>query len=85
MKADKALLQYKYDSVIETLSRLKGISLRQALDMFYQSQTYIEMREGISDMHCRSDIYLAEDIISEYTNQKTQATGQSQSAQSNRH
>jgi hypothetical protein len=68
MKADKTLLQYKYDSVIKTLSELNDISLRQALDMFYKSQIYIEMREGISDMHCRSDIYLAEDIISEYTN-----------------
>jgi hypothetical protein len=65
MKANKALLQYKYDSVIKKLAELKSISLRQALDMFYQSQTYIEMHEGISDMHCRSDIYLAEDIISE--------------------
>jgi hypothetical protein len=65
MKADKTLLQYKYDSVIETLSALKGISLRQALDMFYKSETYIEMRGGVSDMHCRSDIYLAEDIIAE--------------------
>jgi len=65
MKADKTLLQFKYDSVIEALSVLKSIPLRQALDMFYQSQTYIEMREGISDMHCRSDIYLAEDIVSE--------------------
>jgi len=69
MKADKTLLQFKYDSVIETLSALKNIPLRQALDMFYQSQTYIEMREGISDMHCRSDIYLAEDIISEYNHE----------------
>ncbi|MDR2952589.1 MAG: DUF3791 domain-containing protein [Treponema sp.] len=65
MKADKTLLQYKYGSVIETLSALKGISLRQALDMFYKSQTYLEMREGVSDMHCRSDIYLAEEIIRE--------------------
>jgi len=65
MKADKTLLQFKYDSVIEALSALKKIPLRQALDMFYQSQTYIETREGISDMHCRSDIYLAEDIIAE--------------------
>jgi hypothetical protein len=23
------------------------------------------MREGVSDMHCRSDIYLAEEIIAE--------------------
>ena len=64
-KADRALLQYKYDSVIEELSGLKGITLRQALDMFYKSQTYSEIREGISDMHCRSDKYLAEDILAE--------------------
>ena len=65
MKADKALLQLKYDSVIEALAALKGISLREALDMFYKSRVYEEMREGISDMHCRSDIYLAEDIVSD--------------------
>jgi len=39
--------------------------LRDALDMFYKSQTYIEMRDGVSDMHCRSKKYLAEDIIRE--------------------
>ena len=63
MKADKAILQLKYDSVIETLSSLHGIPLRQALDIFYKSQVYQEMCEGISDMHCRSDIYLAEEIL----------------------
>ena len=65
MKADKAILQLKYDSVIETLSESRGITLRQALDMFYKSEVYVEMREGISDMHCRSDKYLAEEISME--------------------
>ena len=65
MKADKAVLQLKYDSVIETLSAVKGITLRQALDVFYKSSVYTEMREGISDMHCRSDKYLAEEILKE--------------------
>ena len=63
MKADKAILQLKYDSVIETLAAMKEISLRQALDLFYKSKVYEEMREGVSDMHCRSDGYLAEEII----------------------
>ena len=40
--------------------------LRDALDMFYKSQTYIEMRDGVSDMHCRSEKYLAEDILREH-------------------
>ncbi|MDR0497025.1 MAG: DUF3791 domain-containing protein [Treponema sp.] len=63
MKADKSILQLKYDSVIKELSTLKGITLRQALDLFYKSPVYAEMREGISDMHCRSDKYLAEEIL----------------------
>jgi len=62
MKADKAILQLKYTGVIESLSALKGISLREALDVFYKSVIYEEMSEGISDMHCRSDQYLAEEI-----------------------
>ena len=66
MKADKAIMQLKYDSVIEALSNLKDITLRQALDMFYESRVYVEMRDGISDMHCRSDKYLAEEIIAEH-------------------
>ncbi|MCL2833514.1 MAG: DUF3791 domain-containing protein [Treponema sp.] len=65
MKADKTLLQFKYDSVIEALAKQKNITLRQALDLFYKSGVYHEMREGISDMHCRSDIYLAEEILND--------------------
>jgi len=63
MKADKIILQLKYSSVIETLSEAGNFTLRDALDKFYNSQVYIEMREGISDMHCRSDKYLVEDLL----------------------
>jgi len=65
MKADKTLLQFKYNSVIEELSAQRKIPLRQALELFYKSRVYNEMREGISDMHCRSDKYLAEEIIND--------------------
>ena len=66
MKADKIILQIKYVSVIETFAEMGNIPLRKALDMFYKSQIYIEMREGISDMHCRSEKYLAEDLMLEF-------------------
>jgi hypothetical protein len=66
MKADSSILQIKYFSVIKTLAEMGNISFRFALDMFYKSQIYIEMREGVSDMHCRSDKYLAEDLLQEY-------------------
>jgi hypothetical protein len=65
MTANKMLLQLKYARVIEAFAHKKGISFRDALDTFYNSLTYTEMREGISDMHCRSDEYLAEELCRE--------------------
>ena len=65
MKADGFILQCKYYSVIKTTAEMGNISHREALDMFYKSQIYIEMRDGVSDMHCRSDKYLAEDLLQE--------------------
>ena len=62
MKADSVLLQLKYDGVIEEFALYKNIPLREALDIFYKSRVYQEMRIGISDMHCRSDKYLAEEL-----------------------
>jgi len=66
MKADKAILQLKYSGVIEAFASRANIPLREALDKFYKSEIYIEMRDGISDMHCRSDEYLAEDLMDEF-------------------
>jgi len=65
MTANRILLQHKYANVIETFSKRQNIGLREAMDIFYKSHTYQEMREGISDMHCRSDEYLAEEILLE--------------------
>ena len=62
MTANRTLLGRKYAHVITAVADRKNIDLRQALDIFYKSYTYQEMREGISDMHCRSDKYLAEEI-----------------------
>ena len=63
MKAHPTLLQLKYDDVIETLAKKANVSVREALDIFYTSPVYEEISQGISDMHCRSDSYLADDII----------------------
>ncbi len=37
-----------------------------ALDFFYHSEVYLLMRDGVSDMHCMSDDYLAEELQQEY-------------------
>ena len=66
MKADKAILQLSYCSVIETFAGMGKILNRKALDLFYKSQIYREMRDGVSDMHCRSEKYLAEDLMQEF-------------------
>ena len=67
MNANPILLQKKYSRVIECFAKQQGISLDAALDCFYHSGTYQLMRDGISDMHCMSDLYLVEELRLEYT------------------
>ncbi len=66
MTANPILLQKKYSRVIECFAKQQGVSLDEALDFFYHSQVYQLVREGVSDMHCMSDEYLAEELEQEY-------------------
>jgi len=66
MKTENIILQLIYPGIIEAFAKIGNISLREALDIFYKSQLYIEMSEGISDMHCRSEKYLAEELLQEW-------------------
>ena len=65
MIASRTLVGHKCANVIKEYSELAGIPLRSALDVFYRSNLYTEIRHGISDMHCRSDGYLAEELMLE--------------------
>jgi len=65
MTANRTLVGHKCNGVIKAYAELSGISLREALDIFYKSNLYTEIRNGISDMHCRSDGYLAEELQQE--------------------
>lgn len=56
----------KYSRVIECFAKQQGISLDAALDFFYHSEVYQLIRDGVSDMHCMSDAYLAEELEQEY-------------------
>ena len=67
MTANPILLQKKYSRVIECFAKQQGLSLDAALDFFYHSQVYQLTREGVSDMHCMSDMYLAEELKQEYS------------------
>lgn len=39
--------------------------MRHVLPFFYDSDTYMLMSEGVADMHCRSDEYLADELLME--------------------
>ena len=56
----------KYSRVIECFAKQQGISLDAALRFFYHSEVYHLIRDGVSDMHCMSDAYLAEELRREY-------------------
>ena len=69
MTANPILLQKKYTRVVEQFSQKTGLPLADALSFFYHSELYTLLHEGISDMHCRSDEYLAEELCLEYSEQ----------------
>jgi hypothetical protein len=62
MTANRLLLMHKYIRIVQAYAAETGVSLREALEQFYLSETHNQMEQGISDMHCRSDGYLAEEL-----------------------
>lgn len=67
MMADPILLQKKYSRIIVCFANRMDITLDEALDFFYHSDVYQLIRDGVSDMYCMSDEYLAEELEQEYT------------------
>lgn len=66
MNAHPILLQKKYARVVALFAEQSNLSLDDALEFFYHSDVSALMREGVSDMHCMSDAYLAEELQMEY-------------------
>lgn len=66
MTANPILLQKKYSRVVECFAKNTNLTLEAALDFFYGSQVYFLIRDGVSDMHCMSDTYLAYELEMEY-------------------
>lgn len=65
MTANPILLQKKYARVVELFTKRSGITLEEALKLFYHSELYQLVSEGVSDMHCMSDEYLVQELINE--------------------
>lgn len=56
----------KYARIVALFAKESGIALEDALSFFYDSDTYMLISQGIADMHCRSDEYLADELMLEY-------------------
>lgn len=67
----QTILQMKYARIIAAISKKMNIDETIAMDIFYNSETMQLINEGVGDLHCRSDLYLAEEIIREYTEKTT--------------
>ena len=66
MNANPVLLQKKYARIIQLFSEKEKLSLDDALKFFYHSEIYLLISEGVSDLHCMSDEYLMDELVSEY-------------------
>ena len=53
--------------IISCISDMYDVSLQVATDIYYNSETSNLIEEGIADLHCRSDKYLAEEVWREYS------------------
>ena len=65
MEANRIILDMKYARIIEILAQRLNITLEEAMDFFYNSPVFELIDKGVADMHCRSDQYLADQILNE--------------------
>ena len=49
----------KCAAIINSLSDMFGVSIEEAADVYYQSETAQLIEDKVADLHCRSEKYLA--------------------------
>lgn len=70
MEANSVLLQKKYVRIVALFAEQMQLTLDEALEFFYRSETYQELRAGIADLHCRSDQYIVDELKLEFQSAK---------------
>lgn len=55
----------KYARIVKLFADRLSMPYEEALDFFYESDTYQLISKGIGDMHCLSDEYLADELWKE--------------------
>ncbi len=71
-EARQIILDMKIASVIAKYAELYNVSLEDATKQFYESSLAQLIEERIADLHCRSDIYLADELHLELEEKKKQ-------------
>ena len=56
--------------IILCISEMYDVSIDEAADIFYNSETASLIEDEVADLHCRSDKYLAEEIWNEHQETK---------------
>ena len=64
-KPTRILRDMKYARIIEMIANKRGITFEEAMDMLYTSPLFDIIDDGTADLICRSDLYLADEIIRE--------------------
>ncbi len=64
------VLDMKIARIIAIYSEEYNVSLEEATDLFYNSVTAQLIEEGVADLHCRSDRYLADELRIEVQKRK---------------
>lgn len=62
-RIDRMTRDMKYARIIEIIAEKEQISNGEAMDMLYNSPIFEIIDQGIADLICRSDLYLAGEII----------------------
>jgi len=62
----------KCANIILSLCELYNLSIQEATDIFYHSESAGLIEDGVADLHCRSDKYLATLIWDEFQESRSQ-------------
>ena len=65
MEANRILLGKKYARIISGLAKEQKISLEAAMRIFYESDTFQDLKDGRTELHCCSDAYIVDELLIE--------------------
>lgn len=70
-KATRILRDMKYARIISLIAEKLHIPSDKAMEMLYASPMFEIIDDGTADLICRSDIYLADEIIRSYKDSRS--------------